>query len=129
MARGERRRRFLRRGSIPLFLHGLAEYALGVLLIAAPFSAFDSDTAKVISVLLGAAVIVIAWTTDYPTALFRRLPLDSHIVLDYVLAALLIASPFIFGFTEDGSAVAFFLIVGIGYLALSVMTRFRKPER
>jgi hypothetical protein len=124
----KRRRRLLRRGSIPLFLHGLAEYAVGVLLIVAPFSFFDSNTATVISVLAGAAVIVIAWTTDYPTGLFRMLPLDSHIVLDYVLGLLLIASPFLFGFSDDSGALAFFLLVGIGYLALTVMTRFRKPD-
>lgn len=125
----ERRRRFLRRGSIPLFLHSLAEYGAGVLLIAAPFLfSFDSDAATAISVLFGGAVLVIAVTTDYPLALFRRLPLDSHIVLDYVVAALLIACPFLFGFTDDATAFAFFLILGIAYLLLTVMTRFHKAH-
>jgi hypothetical protein len=125
----ERRRRFLRRGSIPLFLHSVIEYGAGVLLIAAPFLfSFDSDVATAISILVGGGVLVIAVTTDYPLALFRRLPLDSHIVLDYVVAALLIASPFVFGFTDDAAAFAFFVILGIAHLLITVMTRFHKAH-
>jgi hypothetical protein len=66
--------------------------------------------------------------TDTPTAFVRRLPLDSHIVLDFVVGLLAIASPFIFGFTEDGAAVAFFVIAGIAYVLLAIMTRYRKRE-
>ena len=130
MARSrEGTRRFLRRGSIPLVVHGLAEYGLGILFIVGPSAlSFDSDTAKVVSILIGAGIIAMAALTDYPTALMRRLPLDSHIVLDFVLSLFVIASPFVFGFTDDATAVAFFLIVGIAYLALTVMTRYRRHE-
>jgi hypothetical protein len=122
-------RRFLRRGSIPLVVHGLAEYGLGVLFIIGPSAlSFDSDTAKVASILIGAGIVVMAALTDYPTALVRRLPLDSHIVLDFVLSLFVVASPFILGFTDDATAVAFFLILGIAYLALTVLTRYRRHE-
>ena len=125
----ERRRRLLRRGSLPLFVHALAEYGFGFLLIAAPFTfSFGSDAAKVISVLGGAAVIVVAVNTDYPLALFRRLPLDSHIVLDYVVSLILIACPFVFGFSDDAASLASFLIIGIAYLTMTVMTRYHKPH-
>jgi hypothetical protein len=108
-------------------LHGLLEYAVGVLLIAAPsLFSFDTDP-KVFSILVGAAVLLIAGVTDMPTALMRRLPLDSHIVLDLVIGVFLIACPFIFTFTDDGSALAFFLLIGIAYLVLTAVTRFRNP--
>ena len=46
-----RRRRFLRRGSVPLFAHGILEYAMGVLAIAAPFLfSFDHNGAIAFSV-------------------------------------------------------------------------------
>jgi hypothetical protein len=129
VARERRHRQLLRRGSIPLVAHGILVYGVGVLFVAASsvFS-FDSNAATVVSVLIGAAVLAMAALTDTPTALIRRLPIDSHIVLDYVLGLLSIASPFVFGFTEDGAAVAFFLIVGAGYIALAVTTRYRKRE-
>jgi hypothetical protein len=124
----KRDRRFLRRGSIPLAVHGLVEYVAGVLSIAAPFMFnFDSDGATVISALLGAALLVLALTTASPTGIVRSLPIDSHIVLDYLLSLFVIICPFVFGFTDDGAASAYFLILGVGYLLMTVTTRYRKP--
>jgi hypothetical protein len=123
----KRDRRFLRRGSVPLFVHGLLEYAVGVLSIAAPFLfSFDSDTAEVLSILLGAGILVLAVMTEYPTGVVRSLPIDSHIVLDYVLSLFLIVSPFIFGFSGNAAETAYFLVVGVGLLLLTVTTRYRK---
>jgi hypothetical protein len=121
-------RRFLRRGSVPLAVHGVVEYAIGVLSIAAPFLFnFDSDGATVISALLGAGILVLAVVTASPTGIVRSLPIASHVVLDYVLSLFLIVSPFLFSFTEDGAATAYFLILGVGFLLISVATRYRKP--
>jgi hypothetical protein len=124
----DRKRRLPRRGSVPLALHGLIEYAGGALTVVAPFAFnFDSDLATAIAVIIGTGVIVLGLATQAPTGVFRTVPLDSHIVLDYVLGLVLVASPFVFGFTDDETALAYFLIVGVGYLALTVLTRFRKP--
>jgi hypothetical protein len=122
------RRRAIRRGSIPLTVHGLIEYGAGVLSIAAPFLfAFDTDLATVVSIMIGTAILVLALVTAAPTGILRNLPLASHIVLDYVLAVLLIVSPFVFGFTDDDTALAYFLILGIAHLLVTVLTRFHKP--
>jgi hypothetical protein len=121
-----RRDRRLRRNSVPLFVHGLLEYGVGALSIVAPFVfSFDSDVAKVISILLGAAIIVLGFMTEAPTGVARSLPIASHVVLDYVLSLFLIVSPFIFSFTEDARATAYFLVLGIGFLLLTVATRYR----
>jgi hypothetical protein len=115
----------LRRGSVPLVAHGLAEYGEGVLLVAAPFLFnFETDGATVVSILLGAAVLVLAVVTQATTGVVRSLPIASHIVLDYVLVLFLIAFPFVFGFSDDGAALAFFLVLGVAHLLLSVTTRF-----
>jgi VIT1/CCC1 family predicted Fe2+/Mn2+ transporter len=107
--------------------HGLLEYALGALLFAAPFLfSFDSNGATAASVLIGAAIFALALVTDTPTAAVRRLPLESHIVLDYVLGVLLVAAPFIFGFSGDTGVTAFFLLTGLAYLALSIGTGYRR---
>jgi hypothetical protein len=122
----DRKRRLPRRGSVPLALHGLIEYAGGALTVVAPFTLnFDSDIAIAIAVIIGSGVIVLGLATQAPTGVFRTVPLDSHIVLDYVLGLVLVASPFVFGFTDDETALAYFLIAGVGYLALTVLTRFR----
>lgn len=129
VSRRERRGR-VRRGSIPLVAHGLIEYGAAVLFIASPFLfGFDSDGPKVLAALVGAALLVLAVVTDAPTGLARSLPLDSHIVLDYALGVFLIASPFVFGFTDDSPAFAFFVVLGLAHLLVTVMTRFRGPPQ
>jgi hypothetical protein len=128
VARGDRRR-MMRRGSIPLLVHGLIEYGVGVLSIAAPsLFSFESDGATVVSILVGAGILVHVVVTRSPAGLVRSFPLDSHIVIDYVLSLFLIASPFIFGFSDDGAALAYFLILGVAFLLMSVMTRYHKPQ-
>ena len=126
----KRDRRFIRRGSVPLSLHGIAEYGIGVLSIAAPFLFnFDSNGATVISALIGAGVLVLAVVTEAPTGIVRNLPIASHIVIDYVLSLFLIVAPFIFSFTDDSSATAYFIVLGVVYLLLTITTRYRKPAK
>jgi hypothetical protein len=108
--------------------HGLLEYGIGVLLIAgSSLFGFDTDKAAVITVLLGAAVIAIAALSDTPTALTRQLPLSSHVLLDYVVGILLIVLPFL-AFSGDEVAVAFCVVVGLGYLVLTAVTRFKPAD-
>ena len=115
----------MRRGSVPLSVHGLIEYGEGVLSIAAPFLfSFESDGATAVSVLLGAGILVLAVVTQAPTGVVRSLPLASHVVIDFVLVLFFLAFPFVFGFSDDSAAVAYFLVVGIGHMLMSVMTRY-----
>ena len=126
----ETERRLIRRGSVPLFVHGLLEYGLGVLCIAAPFLfSFETDGATALCIAIGTAILALGIVTRGPTGIVRSLPLDSHIVIDYVLAIFLIASPFVFGLTDDGPALAFFLLAGITHLLVTIMTRFRKQPK
>jgi hypothetical protein len=126
----ETERRLIRRGSVPLLVHGLLEYALGLLCIVAPFLfSFETNGATALSIVIGTAILALGIVTRGPTGIVRSLPLDSHIVIDYVLAIFLIASPFVFGLTDDGPAFAFFLVAGIAHLLLTITTRFRKQPK
>jgi hypothetical protein len=120
------RDRRLRRNSVPLFVHGIVEYGVGALTILAPFLfSFDSDTATVVSILLGAGIVVLGFVTESPTGVVRNMPIASHVVLDYVLSLVLLVAPFIFSFTEDAVATGYFIVVGIGFILLTVATRYR----
>jgi hypothetical protein len=121
-----RRDRRLRRNSVPLFVHGIVEYGVGALSIVAPFLfSFDSDVATAVSILLGAAIIVMGFSTEFPTGITRSLPIASHVVLDYVVSLFLLVSPFVFGFTDKRNETAYFIVLGIGFLLLTVSTRYR----
>jgi hypothetical protein len=121
-----RDRRFIRRNSVPLLVHGVVEYAVGALSIGAPFFFnFDSDLATLTSILLGVAIVVHGFSTEAPTGVTRNLPIASHVVLDYVISLFMIVVPFVFSFTEDTAATAYFILVGVGFLLLTISTRYR----
>ena len=118
-----------KQGPVPAFVHGIVEYAAAILFIAAPFLFdFKEDAATALSLVVGVLILIIGASTHWRTGLIDSIPVVAHVMLDYVLALFLIASPFIFGFTDDAGAVAFFVIVGIVYLALTVLTRYRRHE-
>jgi hypothetical protein len=116
----------LREGPIPRFLHGVLEYIEGVLFIAAPFLfGFDEDTAVALSLIVGVVLLVVAASTDGPSSMVNQVPLTVHVAYDYLLAVLLIVMPFGLGFSDEAASTAFFLIMGVGHLMLSIGTRFR----
>ncbi len=116
----------LRQGPISRFLHGAFEYVAGALLIAAPFLlAFDAGAAVALSIVAGVLLIAVAASTEGPTSLINSLPLPVHLLLDLALAAVLIASPFLFGFSDESSPTAFFIVLGVLHLLVTIGTRFK----
>jgi VIT1/CCC1 family predicted Fe2+/Mn2+ transporter len=119
----------LRQGPISRFLHGAIEYVAGVLLIAAPFLfGFESSAAVALSIVAGVVVIAVAASTDGPTSLINSIPIPAHLLLDFALSAVLIAAPFLFGFSGESAPTAFFIVLGVLHLLVTIGTRF-KPER
>jgi hypothetical protein len=119
----------LRAGPISMFMHGVLEYAAGAIFVAAPFVlGFDSDAATALSIIVGVLLLALAASTDGPTGLSKTVPVEIHAVVDFALAILLIASPFLFGFRDESGATAFFIIVGVVHLLLTIATRFREPR-
>jgi hypothetical protein len=118
-----------KQGPVPAFVHGVLEYVAGALLIAAPFLfSFDSDTATAVSIAAGVVVLIVAASTAMTTGLIKSIPVHAHVILDYVLAIVLIASPFLFGFSEDSAATPFFIVLGVVHLLLTIATRFIREE-
>ena len=120
----------MKEGPIPLFAHGMIEYAAGVLLVVAPFVlSFDSGAATAVSIALGVVIIAVAASTDGPTSLVNQLPRPAHVALDYVLVALLIAMPFLAGFSDETPPTALFIALGVAHLLITIGTRFRKADQ
>jgi hypothetical protein len=116
----------LREGPIPRFLHGVIEYAYGVIFVAAPFLfGFDEDTAVFLSILVGIGFLVFAASTEGPTGMVNQITLTLHVIADYAIVVLLIAAPFLFDFSGEAASTAFFLIMGMGFLMVCIGTRFR----
>ena len=120
----------LRQGPLPRFVHGAIEYLAGVLLIASGFLlGFESNAAIAASIILGLLVLVMAASMDGPSSLINSIPLSVHVLLDYALAAILVASPFLFGFSDETAATAFFIVLGVVHLLVTIGTRFRDEDQ
>jgi hypothetical protein len=119
----------VKQGPIPAFAHSLVEYLAGALLIAAPLLLdYSSGAAKAVSIVLGVLVIFLAATTTSTMSLINQVPLSMHIVFDYVIAAVMIASPFLFSFSDESTPTAVFIAGGVVWLLLSIGTRYKKEE-
>ena len=87
---------------IPTRIHGMLDYAMGLLLIAAPwlfgFAAGGAETW--VPVILGVSAIAYSLFTDYELGLVRRIGMGTHLGLDAGSGLLLAVSPWLFGFYE-----------------------------
>jgi hypothetical protein len=87
---------------IPTRVHGILDYLVGALLIAAPWLfQFDHGGAETwVPVVLGAGAILYSLCTDYELGAVRRIPMSTHLMLDLSSGVLLAASPWLFGFRD-----------------------------
>jgi hypothetical protein len=120
-----------KQGPIPAFVHGVIEYLAAALFIAAPFVfSFEDDTATAVSIVVGVLILAVTASTALPTGLIKSIPVQAHAVIDFLLAGVLIASPFLFGFSDDDTATPFFIVLGVLHLLVTIGTRFvREPPR
>jgi hypothetical protein len=116
----------LRQGPISLTLHAALEPLIAALLIAAPFvfGFSDQGAPTAVSIVAGIAVLVVGMSTDWRLSLIRAVPVPAHLAIDLGMAALLVASPFLFGYSDQSAPTAFFIVVGVGLLLAVLGTRW-----
>jgi hypothetical protein len=116
----------LNQGPLPVLVHGALEYVVGVLFIAAPFLfGFNASAAPTAAaVVVGLLLLAFTATSALPTGLVRSVSLGVHVTVDFVLAVLLVALPFILGFTDEAAPTALFIVVGVLHLLVTIATRF-----
>jgi hypothetical protein len=118
------------RGIIPPFIHGLLDYPLAAVLIVLPLVLdFDDGPARWIAVGLGIVAAVLAVGTDWSTGIVKIIPPLPHGYADVALTVALIVLPFIVGFSSHTTALVFYLVVGIGGLIATLLTRFEPGMR
>ena len=108
--------------------HGFIDYAMGILLIAAPWllGFADGTAAQWVPVVLGIVMLGQAVMTDYELGMIRAIPFSVHLMMDFVLGALLAASPWLFGFADR--VYWPHLILGLAELGVAAMTSRRTVE-
>ena len=108
---------------IPTRVHGVLDYLVGALLIAAPwllnFNRVGAETW--VPVILGVGALIYSLLTNYELGVVRRIPVGTHLGLDAASGVLLALSPWLFGF----SSYVFWphLILGLFEVAAALTTQ------
>lgn len=82
--------------------HAVIDYAVGILLIAAPFilGFATGGPEQWVPMVLGAATIVYSLLTRYEFSVVKAIPYRTHLVIDAVAGLFLLASPWLLGYAE-----------------------------
>src|SRR6202022_3203557 len=98
---------------LPAWLHAVADYAVGILLIVIALAVGGSNGAVATGVVVGAVVLAVSMLTRYPLGVVKILPFTVHSAGDYLAAALLVAAPFALNFSGgDAGLTAFYVVAG-----------------
>lgn len=104
-------------------VHGVLDYLMGMVLIAAPWllGFADNTAATWVPVMLGVGVIVYSLFTDYELGVFRGLSMRAHLWLEAIAGIFLAVSPWLFGFSDSVSTPH--VVIGLIEVALALTTQ------
>ena len=108
---------------IPTKVHGIIDYAAGLLFIASPwlFGFADGTAAQWVPVIIGLTALFTSLLTDYELGVYKVVAMPLHLTLDVVEGLLFIASPWVFGFADR--VYLPHVIFGMLALGAGLMTR------
>jgi hypothetical protein len=111
---------------LPAWLHAIADYAVGGLLVVAALIVGGSAAAVATGVVVGAVVLIVSMLTKYPLGVVKVLPFTLHSAGDYLAAVLLFIGPFALGFNNsDSGLTALYLASGAAVLGVSLITNYQ----
>lgn len=112
---------------IPTRFHGILDYIVGVFMITAPWvlDFSDNDAATWTIVIAGVLVLLQTIMTDFEVGLIRRIPMKSHLTMDFILGLALAVSPWVLNFDER--VYMPHLIIGV-FSMLASLTTHRVPS-
>jgi hypothetical protein len=116
---------------LPAWLHAVADYAVGGLLIIVALVAAGTAGATATGIVVGAVVLLVSMLTRYPLGVVKVLPFTVHSAGDYLAALLLVAAPFVLNFSSSDTGLsAFYVVAGVAVLAVSLITNYQySPKR
>lgn len=103
--------------------HGFLDYIVGIFLIGAPW-VFGLDPGApqgMIFIALGIAAVLYSIFTKYELGIAKIISMKVHLLLDVSSGILLAASPWLFGFADQGYLPH--LILGLFEVGAGIMTK------
>ncbi len=112
---------------IPTRFHGILDYIVGLVLILAPWLFDFSDNSYATWTLVIAGIVVLGQTimTDFEVGFIKKIPMQTHLMMDFGLGVILALSPWMFGFAEE--VYTPHVVAGI-FSILASLTTHRVPS-
>jgi hypothetical protein len=111
--------------------HAVADYALGGMLLAAPwlFGFSRNRKATVNAVASGASVLALSLMTRYPLGVCKWVPFRVHGYIEAAAGALTAAAPWTLGFSRNRAATLTHVASGLATLAVFAVTDYDSPDQ
>lgn len=104
--------------------HGVLDYVVVAFLLAAP-TVFDlAWLPALVAYVLAAVHLAVSVCTRYRLGVFRRIPFGVHGLLEFAVSLLLVALPWLAGFSADVVARSFYVFLGIVLFAVWLVTDY-----
>ncbi|WP_276497530.1 SPW repeat protein [Pontibacter litorisediminis] len=112
---------------IPTRFHGILDYVVGLIFIAAPWLFGFSDNTAATWVIVAAGILALLQTvfTDFEVGLVHKIPMQTHLMVDFGLGVILALSPWMFNFAEQ---VYLPHLIGGVFAILASLTTHRRPS-
>ena len=113
---------------IPTRIHGMLDYPMGVILIAAPYvlGFADGTAAQYVPMVLGVAILLLSLVTRYELGAVPLISMQVHLMADVAAGVVLAISPFLFGFS--GRVWVPHVVLGLLEIGAGLMTRTAPDE-
>ncbi|HEX8854346.1 MAG TPA: hypothetical protein VF752_02005 [Thermoleophilaceae bacterium] len=115
-------------GHMPIQMHAAAEFAFGVLLVAAAFALGLGATAIGIAILAGILLVTLALGATEPGGR-GSIPVSAHATYDWAIGFGMVAAGIVFAFAGNLGAFGLFAVGGAIELLLASRTRYSAAAR
>lgn len=113
-------------------LHTIIGLIVGLALIVAPWLfgfADEGGAAMMVPIYVGAFILLSELTTTSPLSLIKLVPMRFHIIMDILTGLFLLASPWLFGFSDlEANAWVPHVIMGVIVAGYALMTNTEDEE-
>ena len=110
-------------------VHGVLDYAAAAVFLNAPMVfGFQHTAASRVAYWLTGIHLLLTACTDFPPGPFRWIPFKFHGAIELVAALFVLVAPWIFGFSDQGPARNFFVVMGILLLIVVALSDYTVRE-
>ena len=108
--------------------HGVIDYAVVVLFLAAPSLFGFTGVAATLSYALAAVHLLLTLFTAFPLGLVKVVPFGVHGTLELVISVALVAVPWVLGFAEQTRARNFYVGTGLAVFVVYLITDYKAAD-